>query len=138
MPTPNAATATISSSHTAAGTACNTANGLCEWCGASDPTEACTASQCCNYSGTFWYCGTCCVPPCGDGQACKGGTCVDLKCPTCDADQECGADFTCHDVAADGDQDQEARAAICLPANSTCSAGGTLCCSGTCLMGTCL
>lgn len=115
------------------GATCNTNNGLCEWC-----DTMCSAGQCCNYHESFWYCGSCCVPPCGDGQACQGGHCVDLTCPTCDPGCECGPStgYHCDNCPVDGDTDKSGSE--CLPANATCVEGVDDCCSGTCLMGTCL
>jgi hypothetical protein len=122
------------------GQSCNPNNGYCEWC---DTT--CPQGQCCNYHEDFWYCGSCCVPPCADGEACQGGRCVELSCPTCEPGQRCGADtgYICIDVDGpdgdiDGDVDRVFGGGECLPANSACIEGIDECCSGTCLMGTCL
>ena len=129
------------------GATCNPNNGRCEYC-----TTLCPEGQCCNWNVDFWYCGRCCEPPCADGQACQGGNCVDLRCDTsCDTYcYDCGAatGYICvkkdnYDSlpgcgAPDGDYDQERSGAACLPANTACVTGVDECCSGTCLMGTCL
>ena len=126
------------------GASCNPNNGRCEFC----QTE-CPASQCCNYNLDFWYCGQCCVPACPLGQACHGGNCVDLACPdSCDTCEICGPETGyvcerdpngCGEPEADGDTDVESRRNVqCLDSNAPCTAGVDECCSGTCLMGTCL
>lgn len=125
------------------GSNCNSNNGLCEFC-----DTACPANQCCNYNQDFWYCGHCCVPPCPSDQACQGGTCVPLQCPTCAPDKCCKDEetgFICvpntHPAcggSTDGDTDAERVGSLCLPANASCIEGVDTCCSGTCLMGTCL
>ncbi len=129
------------------GAACNPNNGRCEYC-----NTPCPSGQCCNWNVDFWYCGSCCEPPCADGKACQGGNCVDLRCDSsCDTlCYDCGAStaYICvrkenYDSipgcgAPDGDYDQERSRTSCLPANSSCVVGVDECCSGTCLMGTCL
>ena len=114
---------------------CNTLNGFCEFC--EDP---CPRGQCCNYNAEFWYCGSCCVPPCEEGQACQGGKCVTPTCPTCEPGYFCDetTGFVCVNGGTDGDGSTEGSRMSCLPANSHCVEGVDFCCSGTCLMGTCL
>ena len=127
------------------GASCNPNNGRCEYC-----TTQCPASQCCNYNIDFWYCGSCCEPACPLGQACNGGDfCVDMVCPdTCDDCYICGPETgyvcardpdSCSAPETDGDTDVESRRNNqCLGSNEPCTAGVDECCSGTCLMGTCL
>jgi len=116
------------------GQTCNPNNGLCECC-----ENDCETGRCCNRSQGFWYCGQCCTPPCADGQACQAGTCVALACPECDSGETCDegtACKVCESEPVDGDTDGTKDA--CLPANSACQEGVDNCCSGTCMMGTCL
>lgn len=118
------------------GGTCNTLNGYCEWC-----DESCSANQCCNYHENFWYCGSCCIPPCAEGQACQGGRCVPLQCPTCGPCEICGPEtgWQCDEDSSCTDGDGTERGGdSCLPANAACIEGVDVCCSGTCLMGTCL
>ncbi len=118
---------------------CNPNNGLCEFCSLFDPP--CASDKCCNYNVDFWYCGTCCVPPCADGYVCQVGTCVPLQCPECPPNFCCSAETAYLCVACGGDPDTEVSERgrqACLPANAPCMEGVDLCCSGTCLMGTCL
>lgn len=119
------------------GQTCNPNNGYCEWC---DPV--CPQGQCCNYHQDFWYCGSCCVPPCPEGEACQGGRCIQLACPTCESGYRCGPDtgYICVPTGpvVDGDVDRSPGFGECLPANAACIEGVDECCSGTCLMGTCL
>ncbi len=113
---------------------CNPNNGMCECC-----ENDCEAGRCCNRSQGFWYCGQCCTPPCPTGQACQAGQCVALTCPECDQGQSCEDSNPCKvcvDDEPDGDTDGTKEA--CLPANSACQEGVDNCCSGTCMMGTCL
>lgn len=131
-------TAGCTASSCPTGTVCNTKNGYCEYCG-QNGEEACAAGQCCNYAG-FWYCGSCCVPACKADEACVSNACQKLTCPSdCGADRCCDAEhgYSCYDCP-DGDVDVEYRSATCLGANASCKDGVDTCCSGTCLMGTCL
>ncbi len=115
---------------------CNPNNGYCEYC-----DQTCAASQCCNYNVDFWYCGGCCVPPCSAGNACQAGTCIPLQCPTCSPGEYCdGANtgYICVDDPTQDTGEGERGNVSCLPANSACIEGVDICCSGTCLMGTCL
>ncbi len=115
---------------------CNTNTGECEFC---DPP--CPDGRCCNYNMDFWYCGSCCNPPCEDGMACQGGACIPLQCPRCPPWQQCGPEtgYVCEDIWTDGDVIWGKQGkTTCLPANSSCIEGVDFCCSGTCLMGTCL
>ncbi len=114
---------------------CNPNNGYCECC-----ETMCAPGQCCNRAeGGFWYCGQCCSPPCANGQACQGGTCAPIVCPTCEATETCSA-TTCWECEGEPppDGDTEGTKSACLPANSACEEGVDNCCSGTCMMGTCL
>lgn len=113
---------------------CNPNNGLCEYC-----ETTCGEGKCCNYHESFWYCGSCCTPPCGDGQACMSGTCQDLVCPTCSGTNcTCGPQTGYHCECEEEDGDVDRVGDTCLPANAACTEGVDDCCSGTCLMGTCL
>jgi len=134
------------------GMVCNSQNGYCEYC-----DEQCAVDQCCNLMpGTFWYCGECCEPPCAEGYACQRGQCEPLEC-RCPPGDICGPEtkYLCYTPPVDGDDDGEdpwfpdgdtdwdsgegeRSNAMCLPANSSCMDGIDECCSGTCLMGTCL
>ncbi|RJO66909.1 MAG: hypothetical protein C4523_11135 [Myxococcales bacterium] len=121
------------------GSHCNPNNGFCEYC-----DDLCAQDRCCNFyweaTDSFWYCGSCCVPSCPAGKACQSGQCIDLKCPSCEADQVCNAStgYVCKDdLQPDGDGG-ERGGMNCLPANAECLDGVDICCSGTCLMGTCL
>lgn len=128
------------------GTICNTNNGYCEYCG-KDGEELCAAGRCCNYAASetagssgFWYCGSCCVPACKGDETCVGSVCQKMVCPAdCGADKCCDSThgFACYDCP-DGDADIEYRSSTCLGANASCKDGVDACCSGTCLMGTCL
>ena len=112
---------------------CNPNNGLCECC-----YDICAPNQCCNYHVDFWYCGTCCVPPCPEGQACQSGRCVKVEC-NCEPGQKCGPEtcWICEDEQEDNGEAEFSNFS-CLSANSPCIEGVDVCCSGTCLMGTCL
>ncbi len=113
---------------------CNPNNGYCECC-----ERMCAPGQCCNRAdGGFWYCGQCCIPPCPSGQACQDGVCAPLVCPGCEYDGECGASTCWECIPVDGDGDNDGYKGGCLPANSACKEGIDHCCSGTCMMGTCL
>ncbi|RJO66910.1 MAG: hypothetical protein C4523_11140 [Myxococcales bacterium] len=121
------------------GSHCNPNNGFCEYC-----DDLCAQDRCCNFywetNDSFWYCGSCCVPPCATGSACQSGQCVELKCPSCQPDQECNAStgYTCKDNGQPDGDGGERGGMNCLPANAECIDGVDTCCSGTCLMGTCL
>ncbi len=122
------------------GASCNPNNGRCDFC-----VTTCTATQCCNWNVDFWYCGSCCEPPCPEGQACQGGACVNLQCPLeCDECEFCGPEtgYVCErdpDCTVDGDTDTESRDVQCLEAGDACGEPGMDgCCSGICLMGQCL
>ena len=117
-------------------TTCNASNGFCEFC-----NPACTGGRCCNYNEDYWYCGTCCTPPCGAGKVCQAGSCVTPYCPICSADEHCDGFATgwmCVPDEVDGDSRFAPTSMRCLPANSDCTEGVDHCCSGVCLMGTCL
>ena len=122
-----------------AGSICNPNNGRCEMC-----PDTCGRNRCCNLgilnNGSFWYCGTCCDPVCGDNQVCSEGRCIDVQCPICNPDEYCGAatGYQCITIRQGGDYDLQENGSSCLPANSRCIEGLDECCSGTCLMGTCL
>lgn len=83
------------------GARCNPNNGRCEFCGLSTGESVCAAGQCCDYGTGFWYCGTCCTPPCGEGQACIQGRCEKMRCPeSCpNATDYCDAEhgWVCYD-----------------------------------------
>lgn len=134
------------------GMVCNEQNGYCEYC-----DETCSTDQCCNLMpGAFWYCGNCCTPPCAEGYACQYGECEPLECPDCPVGAYCGPEtkYLCYTPPVDGDTDDpwwpdgdfdeetgeldSLWKSACLPANSSCVDGIDECCSGTCLMGTCL
>ena len=132
---------------------CNPVTGNCEWC---DPP--CETGESCNYTGTLWYCGNPCIPPCPDGFACSGGTCIELRCPRCEPCYTCSAlsgyicafdptDPRCVDGDSTWNEPQtpdmmngkKARPAYtCQPAASPCIEGLANCCSGACVMGYCL
>ena len=121
------------------GSICNPNNGRCEMC-----PETCGRNRCCNLGfldeGAFWYCGTCCDPVCGENQVCSEGQCIDVQCPVCNPDEYCGAatGYRCITIRQGGDYESQENGSSCLPANSRCIEGVDECCSGSCLMGTCL
>jgi len=116
---------------------CNADNGFCEFC-----DSPCSESQCCKYEEDFWYCGSCCVPPCPEGQVCQGnGTCVTPACPeSCAPNFTCGPEtgFICSPIPTDGDAATTSAGVKCLMPNSECIDGVDTCCSGVCLYGYCL
>ncbi len=117
---------------------CNANTGRCEFC---DPL--CSEGQCCNYGGTFYYCGSCCSEPCPDGTVCQSGNCVTPSCPSsCDTTDPCYAcgpetGYLCEETNAVG-CGGERKSMECLRTNEACREGVDVCCSGNCLMGTCL
>ena len=118
---------------------CNTNNGRCEFC-----EPICATGQCCNYGGTFYYCGSCCPTPCAEGTVCQSGNCVTPTCPTncrtSDPCYSCGPEtgYLCERTDAPGCNGSEYRTVECLRTGQSCREGVDVCCLGHCLLGTCL
>ena len=119
---------------------CNPRNYHCEDC---DPM--CDPGETCNYHVNAWYCGTPCEPPCPDGYACSGGSCVELRCPGCPSGYYCdfSTGYVCKRACClDGDTSQKAGSGIprpvCIPGMGECRMGIDSCCSGVCFEGHCM
>ncbi len=123
---------------------CNEETGHCEFC-----EPLCQSGTCCNYAVQFWYCGSCCVPACGDGMVCSQGECIEPSCPadcprdnchTCGPETGwlCEEDPSCFVPDGDAEGSESGEGGACLSPGSGCQQGMDECCSGVCLLGTCL